>query len=136
MTKQQVSVVGLAARCEHPGLMGQPHRHHEVEINFAEGGIAYLFGARHVQIADGQVAVFWAALPHRLVRVDERVRLTWLTVPLARVLRWELPSLLTVHLLEGHPVLGSPMDHMQNAAAMRRWLADINSGSDALSRAV
>ncbi|MDQ2741784.1 MAG: hypothetical protein M3Z66_05745 [Chloroflexota bacterium] len=70
-------MVGLAARREHPGLMGQPHRHHEVEINFAEGGgIANLFGARHVQIADGQIAVFWAALRHRLVRVDERVRLT------------------------------------------------------------
>ena len=100
------------------------------EINLAEGGgIAYLFGARHVQIVDGQIAVFWAALPHRLVRVDERVRLTWLTVPLARVLGWELPALLTVHLLEGHPVLGSPMDHLQNATAMRRWLADINSGA-------
>ena len=43
-------------------------------------------------IAKGQVAVFWAIMSHRIVRVDEPVLLLWLTLPLARILLSSSPE--------------------------------------------
>src|SRR5690348_8649614 len=91
--EDDLSSYGLTAWHGPPPLMEHSHRHHEVELNFIDDGSAtYLFGGRQIRIPAGTLAVFWAAIPHQMVAADESAELWWLTVPLAVVLRWQLPG--------------------------------------------
>lgn len=95
------------ARYEVLSVMGKPHRHHEVEINFLErGSVTSLFNGALVVQPTGSLAVFWATMPHQIVSVEEGASgFTWITVPLAWLLQWNLPAALVKSLLRGEYIL-------------------------------
>lgn len=71
------------------------HRHDDLEINVVlDGQLEYLFGGERLVIARGQIALFWAAAPHRLITPDPHQDgdVCWVHVPLRRALRWRLPA--------------------------------------------
>ena len=54
----------------------------------------------------------------------------WLTVPLARFLRWHLPEALTARVLSGAPVIaGDPAADVADLALFGRWEADLRAAS-------
>ncbi len=131
MQKIECSTLGLAAGRHESGPTGRPHRHFEVELTLIEmGKLVYLLGGKYVTLRANQVAVFWAALPHRIVEVQEHTVLHWLTVPLGDVLRWRLPGTLTQLLMNGQVVIDDTRScgHF-DARAFRRWQEDLYSAS-------
>lgn len=55
--------------------------------------MTYLFGG--TSGASGQVAIFWAMIPHQAVQIAERIRCSCIHLPLARFLQWGLPNAFT-----------------------------------------
>ncbi|MFC7405681.1 helix-turn-helix domain-containing protein [Georgenia alba] len=92
-----------------PPTMERPHRHDDLELNVVlRGRLDYLFGGSHVSVAAGQIAVFWAATPHRLID-PQQGDVCWVHVPLATVLSWPLPEDDVSTLLRMDPAV-VPMD--------------------------
>ncbi|MGH3147252.1 MAG: AraC family ligand binding domain-containing protein, partial [Rubrobacter sp.] len=85
-----------------PPVMERYHRHNEVELNYVEeGSVTYVSGARQATVLAGQIAVFWAAIPHRLARREEPTTFYWFTLPLAWFLQWRLSELRPFRLARG-----------------------------------
>lgn len=75
--------------------MREFHRHDDVEVNVAvRGSLEYLLGGRRVTVPEGHTALFWAAVPHRLVPPQEPrdSDICWIHLPLSTVLGWTLPE--------------------------------------------
>ncbi len=101
-----------------PRLMPRAHRHNDVEINFLVSGIfEYQLGGDHFQISPGEVAVFWAAYPHRLLPSSHGTAF-WLQLPFEMVLNWQLSSLEMSALLGTVPRLLKPAHMPYDPAAM------------------
>jgi AraC-like DNA-binding protein len=110
--------------------MSRSHRHREVELNFVEeGSIRYLLGSTQVTVGAGRLALFWAAVPHQLVRVGTTATFSWLTVPLALFLQWHLPDALTSQVLHGKLVWDpDPTPKQSDRALFQQWHEDLTSG--------
>lgn len=78
------------------------HQHTEIELNYVDSGVlVYQHGAEVMTIGSGQVALFWAALPHHIIHLEENTVLHWLTVPFSAFLAWDLPDALVSALMDG-----------------------------------
>ncbi|SDT36680.1 helix-turn-helix domain-containing protein [Microlunatus soli] len=116
-----------------PPTMRLPHRHDDVEVNVVLcGQLDYIFGGSRLTVRAGQIAVFWAATPHRLLAARDEVpdptRGCWLHIPLTAVLRWGLPEYEIGRLLQMSaliaPVDCLPYDPERLFAAWADELAD------------
>lgn len=106
--------------------MTTPHFHDDIEINFVEtGSIAYLFRDQRIRIGAGQWALFWGAVPHRLVDADSP-RMHWITLPLAWFLQMKLPPAFTESILHGalHVPFALPWDN----ALVADWCRTLSHG--------
>jgi len=125
-------LLGLWSRRGAPELMDLPHRHNELELNFIErGAIQYLFPSRRIEVPARQLFLFWSAVPHQLVWKAEDTMVNWMTLPLAQVLRWQLPAGFTRLVLQGTPVANQDESFTSgDLAAFQRWHADLLSGEE------
>ena len=115
--------------------MQRPHRHDDLELNLViSGQLDYLFGGTHLSISAGQMAIFWAATPHRLIgdRSQEGSDNCWVHIPLTTVLGWGLSAHDLSHLLGQGPIV------VENEAAGRdvtsmfeSWLTDLRDAATA-----
>lgn len=115
-----------------------PHRHQEVELNLAEQGmVTYLFGGNYIPLQPGQLAVFWAAIPHRLITMETNTTLHWLTIPLGQILHWGLPPPLPKLIMEGVFVLDcwEACPHCDQRV-FRCWHHDLKQSVEALRASV
>ncbi|GAA4432111.1 helix-turn-helix domain-containing protein [Georgenia halophila] len=88
-----------------PPTMERPHRHDDLEINVVlRGRLDYLFGGSRVSVHAGQIAMFWAATPHRLIE-PRSGDVCWVHIPLSTVLSWSLPDHDVCTLLRMAPVI-------------------------------
>lgn len=120
----QTDIFRLASHAGHLHQMTGSHVHNEVELNLVtQGSLTYLIGSQRVEIAAGTLAMFWGAIPHREVGWRGDAMLTWLTLPLERVLAWQLAF--ADDLLQGQvlTMVSTPLD----AALFAQWNADINA---------
>jgi AraC-like DNA-binding protein len=131
MADISVDALGFASDWFRPALMQQPHRHHEVEINFVEAGsLTYLFGGMHMHVRAGQLALFWATIPHQIVQVEESSVLHWVTIPFASFLQWRLPDILTQRVVCGNFVVGRQEQGYQlHQHLFRQWYTDLQAAS-------
>lgn len=110
-----------------PGIMPALHRHREFEVNLVVSGeLVYLFGGARVVVPAGQIAVFWAMIPHQVVWRAEGTRYYCVHLPLARFLQWQVPRGLTSRLLHGEMVReqdGTRAD--TDRALFEQWRADL-----------
>lgn len=106
--------------------MKLPHRHNDVEVNFvAEGELEYQFGGRPFCLREGEIAVFWAALPHRLLPSSSG-RAFWIHMPLNSVLSWPLSRSEVSSLLSFHPLVASAGDLPYDAAKLfEQWRLEL-----------
>src|SRR6476659_9631998 len=109
-------------------VQGMPrgHHHYEIELNFIEqGSMLYLFGAGQYRFPAGQLALFWAAVPHQLIDFEPDTRCYWVTIPLAHFLQWAIPDPFTAQIMGGSP-LHSEHEAQAEAdlLAFQRWNSD------------
>ena len=82
--------------------MRDMHQHGEIELNSVEcGELTYLFGGRALSLGPGQLLVLWGARPHRLIACAPGTRCVILTLPLAAMLRFDLPAPFNDRVLRG-----------------------------------
>lgn len=63
--------------------MSGPHMHSQVEINYIlEGRISYWFDGHHVELAAGQLCLFWGMVPHQVTEVSGTTRFVCLYMPM------------------------------------------------------
>jgi AraC-like DNA-binding protein len=112
--------------------MGGAHRHDDIEVNLvAEAPLTYLFGGTPVRIRPGEVGVFWAAMPHRLVDCVDNWNsyVCWLHVPLDIVLKWGLPEDAMSRLLRGSPIVSTLSgERSLGPTDFSQWAKDFSAG--------
>lgn len=125
--RPEVSRTGFASYFGPPGLMRRPHSHDDIELNFVEeGSITYLFGEKEVTVEAGDLALFWAAMPHQLVESPECTRMYWLHLPLAAFLRWQLPNPLNEQILNGKLVVDRENNRVgHDRILFNQWFYDL-----------
>lgn len=117
--------------------MTRAHRHHDVEINFLErGSVSYLINGTLATVPAHTFAVFWATVPHQLVRSEKGTGgFSWLRLPLAWLLHWKMPAGLMKPLLAGRLVLDAePLT--ADLDRVRRWNGMLARESPAWSKIV
>ncbi|NNM89065.1 MAG: helix-turn-helix domain-containing protein [Phycisphaerae bacterium] len=109
----------------------QAHAHTEIEWNFLLSGAArYFIAGRFQPLSVGRLALFWAAMPHRLIDAQPGSRMIWVTLPIAWLMQWNLGQRLIEPMLEGQLLTepntaSDPCDH----ALLHRWTLDCSSAS-------
>ena len=89
-----------------PTPMPRPDQHNEIEVNYLpSGSVTYLFGGRPLVVKARQFTLFWAAIPHQIVEFETEDPYYVMTVPLAWVLQWRMPSSFAQKVLHGEPVV-------------------------------
>ncbi|WP_237704649.1 helix-turn-helix domain-containing protein [Nesterenkonia sp. F] len=109
-----------------PPRMSLPHQHDDLEINIVlEGAMEYLFGGTPVTVQAGEVAVFWAAVPHRLIGSCPG-DVCWIHLPLSTVLSWSLPESDVRVLLSRDPVIVPRRDLPGDVVALfEAWRSEL-----------
>ncbi|MEU7905844.1 helix-turn-helix domain-containing protein [Actinoplanes sp. NPDC049118] len=122
--------IGLECRAGVPEVMARAHRHQDIEINIAvRGSMAYLFGGRYVEIEAPGTALFWASVPHQLVRVSPGAQFRWLNLPLATVLPWGLGRTVLDNLLRPWPIV---LPEAVTNPDFARWSQDLAAPDEEL----
>jgi len=94
------NTMGLSAFSGPPDVH-QRHRHNEVELSvFEKAPITALYGGRQWVVPPNRLVVFWGAMPHQALKTGKATMGYGLRVPLAWVLRWNLPQSLTRRLVD------------------------------------
>lgn len=108
----------------HAHEMTTPHTHDHVEINVVtHGRLSYLFGGERITIEPGEVALFWAAIPHQIIAdTDVETRVCWVHLPLRDVLAWRLCDQDIGDILRGQPVrVAGDATHRDLARTIGKW---------------
>ena len=116
-------------RCQ-PPLMPLPHRHSDIELNLLLAGeVTYVHRDRFVQLAPGDLAIFWAAIPHQLVERPHACDFCIFTVPLELFLAWKLPGDFVQALLAGEMfVEPDAVNAAVDRLLLPRWHTDLAAG--------
>ena len=120
---------GLSFTHWQPTPMTRPNRYNEIELNYVlTAPLTYLIGGRKLTVEPGQLAMFWAAIPHQTVEpvYDDIYYVT--TIPLSMFLDFQLGEALVQALLHGH-VLKAEIDAVASVADSRfeTWVTDLQS---------
>jgi AraC-like DNA-binding protein len=123
-------MMGLSGFHGPPHVMPSFHRHGEIEINFIEqGSVTYVSGSRQATIPAGQLALFWAAIPHRMISHEHPSSFYWLTLPLTSFLQWRLPDPLVSAVLNGEVVINQDVTQFdRDRLLVHQWHADLETG--------
>lgn len=122
------SVFGFAGGYRAPEIMQHSHLHQEVEINFiTAGAITYLMGGKMVDVTAREFVIFWAAVPHRVIRMSEGTLFHWFTVPLSWLLQWGIPESFMIELLRGG-LFSHTLPGDADLLACERWQDDLDHG--------
>lgn len=118
----------LSGHLARPIPMRREHLHQEVELNFLDkGSVTYLLNGRLATIPARCWCAFWAAVPHRIISVQNAGNFHWFTVPVAWVLDWSLPASFVSSLLRGKLTIG-PHASQEDARTAARWRAWLRRG--------
>ncbi|WP_176559484.1 helix-turn-helix domain-containing protein [Rubellimicrobium roseum] len=114
-----------------PRLMPTPHWHGHVEGNVLTGGsMTYRVEDQEIEIPPGRLVLFWANIPHQLVRLsptgEEPLRLANIYLPLDVFLFMPHIARLQVVLLSGGMVILDP--DLLPAGQVEAWYRDYRSG--------
>ena len=121
---------GLASLRGRPSAFESYHRHNEIELGFLERGwMSVLFSSGKITFREGQLYVFWGAMPHRHIESSPDAILNWLTIPLAWFLEWRLPDALARPLMDGLVLIDTSSRSEQDRGAFERWHADLRANT-------
>jgi len=110
-----------------PHAMARAHAHPDIEVNYLqEGSLRYFMGGRFHEICEGEVAIFWAGMPHQTLTKSKDVEGIWMTLPLVWLLRWRHAAALGARLLKGSLVSYAATDSTRMIFA--QWADDFKAG--------
>lgn len=113
-------------------LMRSAHVHSHVELNLLlDGAMTYLFNGRTVTLAKGDLALFWAAIPHRVIEVAEPTYFICIDLPVEMFLAMPGCEPLKTPILQGG-VLATNHLRAFDAPMFKSWHADMASGNEAV----
>ncbi len=130
--KTEFNTFGLRVWGGHIERVYPPHYHNEIELNAIEHGFfTYMLAGQQTTISAGEVALFWGAIPHQVIRFESFTQVHWGTVPLDHILRWELPRPFLLSLLSGK--MFSQHQPLYGQRFFRQWESDMATGQQALA---
>ncbi|WP_285115577.1 helix-turn-helix domain-containing protein [Leifsonia sp. fls2-241-R2A-40a] len=115
---------GLASWEGDTAGMSEPHLHDDVEINVCASPIRYVIRGQELLVPSNAFVLFWAAQPHQLLTV-EPARMNWVTVPLRRMLTWQLPAPLLQRLLSREVITGPCTAATFDEESVRVWRSEL-----------
>jgi AraC-like DNA-binding protein len=102
--------------------MTEPHSHNDIELNYIVGGtVTYLLGGRSLSLTTGGLHVFWAAVPHQIIHLDEATRYFVFHFPLTCFLQWQLLPHFSRQVLRGDLLTTPVGDKDFQLAQCERW---------------
>lgn len=117
-------------------LMRSAHVHSHVEINLLlAGAMTYFFNGRTLTLRKGDLGLFWAAIPHRVIEVDEPTFFICIDLPVEMFLAMPGCDALKTPLLQGGVLVANrlrPFDEQ----LFRSWHADMEEGGEAAAALV
>jgi len=118
--------------------MKRPDRHDEIEINLLkQGALNYLLGGRQVTIKAGQLAIFWAAVPHQVIGSVDQTDYFVATIPLAWFLQCRFPEPFAQAVLQGHVLLDTKANPARHDYALfDQWVKDVQDPNPVRRRLV
>jgi AraC-like DNA-binding protein len=100
--------------------MPEAHWHDHVELNvITHGGMTYLINGRQVDLHEGMIYCFWAAVPHQVISAVEKTELVCVYVPFAEFLSLAVPNEFRNDLLAGYVLTSSSPDAADPLMVMR-----------------
>ena len=115
--------------------MHRPDRHNEIEVNLLRSGsLTYLLGGQRITLHAGQMAMFWAAIPHQIVAWEGRDPYFVITLPLGWFLAAGLPESFAQAVLQGR-LLTETTAMAGDESRFEQWEADLHSGDPVRERA-
>ena len=132
LKNSELNTFGLRVWDGHINTSYPPHRHNEIELNAIEHGyMTYNIAGKLFTVRQGEVALFWGAVPHQVIDFEPMSHVHWGTIPLEHVLRWELPRPFLLSLLSGR--LFQDAQPLYDLRFFYRWQADLGSARQALA---
>ncbi len=110
------------------GIMATSHWHSQIELNYVWRGYAhYEMAGKSFRIEEGQVAIFWGGLPHRLSDCPPAGQMDSIHLPLMYFFRLRLPDELRKTLMRGAALItDTPLE--EDRHAFQRWCDYFRSG--------
>ncbi|MBZ9934921.1 helix-turn-helix domain-containing protein [Mesorhizobium sp. BR1-1-16] len=106
-------------------LMRSAHVHSHVEINLiVEGQMTYLFNGRTVTLKRGDLGMFWAAIPHRVIEVEAGTRFICSDLPIDMCLAMPGCEALKTALLQGGLLVAAKV-HAFEQPLFESWHRDL-----------
>jgi AraC-like DNA-binding protein len=116
---------GFVCQRQKPWAMSGDHRHHDVELNFIyKGWVEYLFGGARRRLTGGQLAIFWASVPHKITAFSKDNEYQVVHLALDIFLHWNIPGPLPGRLLAGEVVVAKSKNPAWDEALFFRWNQD------------
>ena len=107
-----------------PTPMPAMHWHSHIEINYlVDCALTYVSGSRLISVPPRRIAVFWAAVPHQVTKVEALGQITCVYIPLQEFARWNLPVRFSHEVLHGGFLL-SEEESRADQLSFDRWLQD------------
>jgi AraC family transcriptional regulator, melibiose operon regulatory protein len=117
---------GLLGWYGEPWVIERLHHHSDIELNLVSNGeLHYLMGGATLTIGAGEVAVYWAVTPHRIITCQPASTLGVLHIPLTEFLRWQVPATLRETLLRGQALKHHSPDPTLDTALFKRWASEL-----------
>lgn len=128
-TRPEFEPYGLTVEKWMPQVMPRPDRHNEMEINLLTGGaITYLINDRKITVPSKRLALFWALIPHRIIRFDDDAPYYVCTIPFTQFMNWQLPPAFIDYVLKGDIVTATADENYDyDKYLMELWLQDIST---------
>jgi AraC-like DNA-binding protein len=125
---------GLTCVLWSPTRMPRPDRHNEIEGNFLRSGsLTYLLGGRRTTFAAGRLVLFWAGMPHQIVRWETNEPYYVLTLPLGWFRACGFPDHFA-HPVTNGEIVSDPAATPGDEKRLARWLDDFRSSNPVRER--
>lgn len=111
--------------------MRRPDHHNEIELNFLRtGSVTYLLGGSKVLVGSGQIAAFWASIPHQVIEYSEGTEYFVVTIPFAWFLQFKLPEAYVQSLLQGTMLCEQITQDIElETARFSEWESDLKQNN-------
>ena len=110
--------------------MPEAHWHDHVELNvIVKGGMTYLINGKQVNLHEGAIYCFWAAVPHQVISAVDDTKLVCAYMPFADFLSLIVSNNFHDDLLAGH-VLTAPQQDSTDPITVVRWANDWDAADE------
>ncbi|MBC2608088.1 helix-turn-helix domain-containing protein [Pelagicoccus albus] len=115
-----------------PAPMERPNHHNEIELNMvAKGSLTYDFGTTQITTRSGELAVFWASIPHQTIECEDDTNYFVATIPYSWFLQFKLPTAFTEAIQRGF-FLKEPIAQRitEECSRFSTWQEDLEEGTE------